>query len=489
MGGTYVTAEAGGGRGRGGRYPPLSALVISAIAAFSTVIVLAILHSAYDDALSRTRTLLGHNLEPTPWHMFPHAKGRPPARAAMLCAPSLACLPPLLQPQAPAANASSGAPRRQCPAYFAAIHRDLAPWRRAGAGQGVSRALLDAARQRASMRITITGGGRRLHVDLYYACVQSRALFTVWSLLQLMRRYPGRVPDVDLMFDCMDRPAINRTEHGNGDPAAPPPPPLFRYCTTRDHFDIPFPDWSFWGWPETNIEPWNREFKSIKLGAKATKWQDRVPTAYWKGNPDVASPLRVALLGCNDTNLWRAEIMRQNWEEEAKSGYSNSKLSSQCTHRYKIYAEGFAWSVSLKYILSCGSMALIIEPQYQDFFSRGLDPKVNYWPVSIVGMCESIRDAVDWGNANPAEAERVGKRGQRLMQELRMDAVYDYMLHLLTEYARLMDFRPAPPPTAQEVCEGSAVCLADGKQRLFLEESAAEPAVDEPCVLPPPPPE
>ncbi|KAL6594716.1 hypothetical protein ACP70R_048454 [Stipagrostis hirtigluma subsp. patula] len=502
MGG-YVTAEGAGGGGgggsrssRGGRYPPLAALVVSAIAAFSAVIVLAILHSAYDDALSRTRTLLGHNLEPTPWHLFPHAKGRPPPRAALRCAPSLACLPPLSQPRPAPANASSssssppGAPRRrrrrrQCPAYFAAIHRDLAPWRH----RGVTRALLDAARRRASMRITITGGGRRLHVDLYYACVQSRALITVWGLLQLMRRYPGRVPDVDLMFDCMDRPAINRTEHGNGDPAAPPPPPLFRYCTTRDHFDIPFPDWSFWGWPETNIEPWNRQFKSIKAGAKATKWKDRVPTAYWKGNPDVASPLRIALLACNDTNLWRAEIMRQNWDDEAKSGYQHSKLSTQCTHRYKIYAEGYAWSVSLKYILSCGSMALLIDPQYQDFFSRGLEPKVNYWPVSILGICESIRDAVEWGNANPGKAEKVGKRGQRLMQELRMDAVYDYMLHLLTEYARLMDFRPVPPATAQEACAGSVMCLADDKQRRFLEASAAEPAVDEPCVLPPPPPE
>jgi protein glucosyltransferase len=207
---------------------------------------------AYDDAVSRTRTLLGHNLEPTPWHPFPHAKGRPPARAAFRCAPSIACLPPLSRPPEPrTANAasSSSSPRgnnKQCPAYFAAIHRDLAPWR--GEGRGVTRALLDAARRRASMRVTITGGGRRLHVDLYYACVQSRALLTVWSLLQLMRRYPGRVPDVDVMFDCMDRPAVNRTEHGDGDPASPPPPPLFRYCTTRDHFDIPFPDWSFWGW-------------------------------------------------------------------------------------------------------------------------------------------------------------------------------------------------------------------------------------------------
>jgi protein glucosyltransferase len=47
----------------------------------------------------------------------------------------------------------------------------------------------------------------------------------------------------------------------------------------------------------------------------------------------VASPLRLALLACNDTALWRAEIMRQNWTDEAKAGYQHSKLSGQCTHR------------------------------------------------------------------------------------------------------------------------------------------------------------
>uniref|UniRef100_A0A452Y092 Glycosyl transferase CAP10 domain-containing protein n=1 Tax=Aegilops tauschii subsp. strangulata TaxID=200361 RepID=A0A452Y092_AEGTS len=153
--------------------------------------------------------------------------------------------------------------------------------------------------------------------------------------------------------------------------------------------------------------------------------------------------------------------------------------------RYKIYAEGFAWSVSLKYILSCGSMALLIDPLYQDFFSRGLEPRVNHWPVSTVGMCESIRDAVEWGNAHPEDAERVGKRGQRLMQELGMDTVYDYMLHLLTEYAALLDFRPGPPHSSQEVCAGSVLCLADDRQRRFLEASAAYPATAGPCSMPP----
>ncbi|URE21128.1 hypothetical protein MUK42_11134, partial [Musa troglodytarum] len=204
---------------------------------------------------------------------------------------------------------------------------------------------------------------------------------------------PRRGPRRRVMFDCMDRPSVNRSEYcpdnGGADGSHfPPPPPLFRYCTTRDHLDIPFPDWSFWGWPEINIKPWDEEFQNIKLGSQTMKWRKRARTAYWKGNPDVQSPVREAF--------------------------------------YKIYAEGYAWSVSLKYIVACGSLALIIEPRYEDFFSRGLVPKENYWPISPTDLCPSIKFA----------AEAIGKKGQAFMQELNLDQVYDYMYHLI-EYSKL----------------------------------------------------
>lgn len=99
---------------------------------------------------------------------------------------------------------------------------------------------LDESQKFAAFRVVIVEG--RLYVDMYYACVQSRAIFTIWGLVQLLRRFPGMVPDVDMMFDCMDKPSINRTENKDM------PLPLFRYCTTEANFDIPFPDWSFWGW-------------------------------------------------------------------------------------------------------------------------------------------------------------------------------------------------------------------------------------------------
>ncbi|KAG6515782.1 hypothetical protein ZIOFF_026212 [Zingiber officinale] len=439
---------------------------------------------AAEDMASNTKTVAGHNLDPTPWHPFPQIKERLRPLTVLRCV-VLSCpsSPPILP--APRPNPNSPPPR-SCPNFFRAIHRDLDPWR----STRISAALVAEAGKRAAMRVVILEG-RRLFVDLYYACVQSRALVTIWGLLQLLRRYPGMVPDVDLMFDCMDRPTLHRFEFrpSNGSPNAsslPIPPPLFRYCTTEDHFDIPFPDWSFWSWPEINIRSWNEEFQSIKRGSQNVKWNKKDKTAYWKGNPFVDSPIREALLSCNDSNKWGAQIMLQDWVEESKSGFQKSSLSSQCNYRYKIYAEGFAWSVSLKYILACGSIVLFIDPQYEDFFTRGLVPKENFWPVSPTELCQSIKLAVDWGNSNPSEAEAIGKKGQSFMEELEMDRVYDYMYHLLVEYSKLQDFKPVPPPSAQEVCADSILCLTDEKQRQFLETSYASPSTSMPCTLPPP---
>ena len=95
-----------------------------------------------------------------------------------------------------------------------------------------------ARRYAPKFRVTVVAG--RLYVARYGRCFQTRDVFTQWGILQLLRRYPGRVPDLDLMFDCEDRPVVGASDQ--------PPPPLFRYCGSEATLDIPFPDWSFWGW-------------------------------------------------------------------------------------------------------------------------------------------------------------------------------------------------------------------------------------------------
>ncbi|KAH9310921.1 hypothetical protein KI387_025956, partial [Taxus chinensis] len=227
--------------------------------------------------------------------------------------------------------------------------------------------------------------------------------------------YPGMVPDLDLMFNCNDRPVIHKDQYKHAQP-----PALFHYCGSKNTFDIPFPDWSFWGWAELQIPPWERLVHEIRNGSQRIKWEDRDPTAYWKGNPEV-SPTRKDLMNCHKTPNWNGKLYTQDWNKESKRGFKDSKLSNQCTHRYKIYVEGNAWSVSMKYILACNSPTLLITPEFHDFFIRGLVPQHHYWPIRSDKKCKAIKFAVNWGNNHTEEAMAIGKAGSDfILNELKM---------------------------------------------------------------------
>ncbi|EXC27339.1 hypothetical protein L484_001075 [Morus notabilis] len=343
-----------------------------------------------------------------------------------------------------------------CPDYFRWIYEDLRPW----AHTGISRDTVERAKPTADFRLVIVNG--KAYVETYRRSFQTRDVFTLWGILQLLQRYPGRVPDLDLMFNCGDLPLILSKAYRKAN--AKSPPPLFHYCANDNTLDIVFPDWSFWGWPEVNIKPWEPLLKELEEGNKKSKWVDRQPYAYWKGNPDVSRSRR-NLLKCNVSKKhdWNARLYTQDWIKESQEGYKQSNLASECIHRYKIYIEGVAWSVSEKYILACDSVTLLVKSHFYDFFTRSLVPLQHYWPIKDNDKCKSIKFAVDWGNSHKKKAKSIGKAGNRFIkEELKMEYVYDYMFHLLNEYAKLLQFKPTIPQNAVEFCSESMAFTAWG---------------------------
>ncbi|CAN4087762.1 unnamed protein product [Withania somnifera] len=341
------------------------------------------------------------------------------------------------------------------------------------------------AKSNAEFRLVIVNG--RAYVETYRKSFQTRDVLTLWGILQMLRRYPGKVPDLDLMFNCGDRTIIQTELYQR--PKAPAPPPLFRYCGSDSSLDIAFPDWSFWGWPEINIKPWETLSKELKKGNEKTKWTNREPYAYWKGNPYVAET-RKSLLKCNvsEKQDWGVRVYAQDWYREQREGFKQSDLASQCIHRYKIYVEGHSWSVSEKYILACDSVTLLVKPYYYDFYSRGLMPLRHYWPIKDNDKCRSIKHAVDWGNTHEQEAQAIGKSANDFIEEqLKMDNVYDYMFHLLNEYSKLLKYKPTVPEKAVELCSEAMACPAEGRIKKFMLESMVEDPSDAiPCNMPPP---
>ncbi|XP_022141173.1 protein O-glucosyltransferase 1-like [Momordica charantia] len=376
-----------------------------------------------------------------------------------------------------------GPPHATCPEYFRWIYEDLRPW----AGTRITKGMLEAAQKKAHFRLVIVKG--KAYVEVYEKAYQSRDNLTLWGVLQLLRRYPGKLPDLDLMFNCDDRPEIYRKDYSG--PQAPAPPPLFRYSGDDATLDIAFPDWSYWGWPEIRIKPWEEMLKDIKEGNKEMEWVKREPYAYWKGNPSV-SHKRTDLLKCNLTRKqdWNARLYRQDWIEEWKGGFKGSNLADQCVYRYKIYIEGKAWSASEKYIMACDSVTLIVRPHYYDFFSRSLIPMQHYWPISPNrnSICSSIKFAVDWGNSHHQKAMAIGEAASKFIQEeLNMDYVYDYMFHLLNEYSKLLTFKPTVPSNATELSlESMASAVRRSVRKWMMKSFVKSPAVSDPCAMKPP---
>ncbi|AEE34097.1 O-glucosyltransferase-like protein (DUF821) [Arabidopsis thaliana] len=379
---------------------------------------------------------------------------------------------------------------RSCPDYFKWIHEDLKPWRETG----ITKEMVERGKTTAHFRLVILNG--KVFVENYKKSIQTRDAFTLWGILQLLRKYPGKLPDVDLMFDCDDRPVIrsdgynilNRTVENA-------PPPLFRYCGDRWTVDIVFPDWSFWGWQEINIREWSKVLKEMEEGKKKKKFMERDAYAYWKGNPFVASPSREDLLTCNLSSLhdWNARIFIQDWISEGQRGFENSNVANQCTYRYKIYIEGYAWSVSEKYILACDSVTLMVKPYYYDFFSRTLQPLQHYWPIRDKDKCRSIKFAVDWLNNHTQKAQEIGREASEFMQrDLSMENVYDYMFHLLNEYSKLLKYKPQVPKNSVELCTEALVCPSEGEdvngvdKKFMIGSLVSRPHASGPCSLPPP---
>ncbi|KAL1192124.1 hypothetical protein V5N11_020844 [Cardamine amara subsp. amara] len=368
-----------------------------------------------------------------------------------------------------------------CPSYFRWIHEDLRPWKETG----ITRGMLEKARRTAHFRVVILDG--RVYVKKYRKSIQTRDVFTLWGIVQLLRWYPGRLPDLELMFDPDDRPTVRSKDfQGQQHPA---PPPLFRYCSDDASLDIVFPDWSFWGWAEVNIKPWAKSVLAIEEGNKMTQWKDRVAYAYWRGNPYVA-PTRRDLLRCNVSSQedWNTRLYIQDWDKESREGFKNSNLENQCTHRYKIYIEGWAWSVSEKYIMACDSMTLYVRPKFYDFYRRGMMPLQHYWPIRDNSKCTSLKFAVHWGNTHLDQARKIGEEGSRFIrEEVRMEYVYDYMFHLMNEYAKLLKFKPEIPWGATEITPDNMGCLATGRWRDFMAESMVMfPSEESPCEMPSP---
>ncbi|XP_071722065.1 uncharacterized protein, partial [Rutidosis leptorrhynchoides] len=203
-----------------------------------------------------------------------------------------------------------------CPLYFKWIYEDLNPW----SSTGITREMIERGKEYAHFRIVIVDG--KLYVEQFKRAYQTRDVFTIWGFVQLLKMYPGKLPDVELIFGCEDRPMIEKRSYRGRTGHHESPPPLFIYSGHKDACGVVFPDWSFWGWPEVHVSPWESMLSKIEKESSKVEWSERLPSAYWKGNTAVSRSRR-DLIKCNSTRgryHWNARVYQQDWVAEFREG-------------------------------------------------------------------------------------------------------------------------------------------------------------------------
>nr|TKW20183.1 LOW QUALITY PROTEIN: hypothetical protein SEVIR_4G069200v2 [Setaria viridis] len=331
---------------------------------------------------------------------------------------------PTAPPPSPTTPPPTSGPAPPCPDYFRYIHDDLRPWR----GAGITRASVERARRHANFRLVVVGG--RAYVEKYRRAHQTRDVFTQWGIpaaappLPRPRSRPGH-------HVRLRRPP---RVHAADFPAPAEAPPVFLYCNDASTLDIVFPGWSS---GDGRRRTSGRDAGGGEAGERARAVAGeagRQPYAYWKAKPHVYR-IRHELMRCNVSNdqEWNARLFTQDWKHAIRNGFK----------------EGNAWSVSEKYILACDSPVLFVATPFQDNLSRGLVAGKHYWPIN-------------------------------------RDHMY-YMLHLLTEYAKLLRYKPTVPKKVVEICSESIVCPTRGLHRECMMDSMESHFTGfSPCTLPPP---
>jgi hypothetical protein len=253
------------------------------------------------------------------------------------------------------------------------------------------------------------------------------------------------------------------------------PPPLFSSTVNRAHFDLAWPDFSFY-MPrkphKLRTPPWRQLHPQMLEQSARVRWEDKVPLAVHTGN--VGSPYRKRLakqaaISPNEilvNELFIGDHGRINATcaslgRQRLGGFHQHKcymtFEEQCSYKYLLNSASIGYANKFKYLLLCGSVVIYVRDgmRHKEFYEYGLLPGVHY--VSVADATQ-VPAMVRWLKKNDDYAKAVAMAGRARMAALDANAVADFMAELLTQYAKLQSFRPTPGSGSVKIaCEDDLI--------------------------------
>uniref|UniRef100_H3CYA4 Protein O-glucosyltransferase 1 n=1 Tax=Tetraodon nigroviridis TaxID=99883 RepID=H3CYA4_TETNG len=250
-------------------------------------------------------------------------------------------------------------------------------------------------------------------------------------ILQLI----GRLPDMEMVVNVRDYPQVPKWVDSLL--------PVFSFSKTADYQDIMYPAWTFWEGGPAGIPHFH-----VCCGRSADQWpwKQKETRGFFRGSRTSSERDPLVLLSREDPELVDAEYTKnQAWRSEKDTlGRPPAKeipLVDHCKYKYLFNFRGVAASFRFKHLFLCGSLVFHVGDEWLEFFYPQLKPWVHYIPVKQ--DLSDVRALLQFAKENDALAQEIATRGKEfILHHLRMEDVSCYWEKLLTEYSRLLTYKP-----------------------------------------------
>lgn len=326
---------------------------------------------------------------------------------------------------------------QNCSCYKKQLEADLKPWSKSGITQEVLKEALKLNNRLSHYQI--------INHKLYRnddSMFPSRNSGVEHFLLKLV----DQLPDTEFVLNTADWPQTTSWQ--------PNKLPIFSFSKVmKEHVDIMYPAWTFWEggpavWPiyPNGLGRWDEQMKIIPKAAKKWPWNNKETKAFFRGSrtSDERDPL--VLLSRKEPNLVNAEYTKnQAWKSDkdtlGAAPAEEIKLEDHCKYKYLFNFRGVAASFRFKHLFLCNSLVYHVGDEWLEFFYSELKPWVHYIPVRQ--DLRNVKELIEFAVENDSIAKEIAQRGRKFITEhLRMEDVQCYWKELITEYTKLLKFKP-----------------------------------------------
>jgi hypothetical protein len=202
--------------------------------------------------------------------------------------------------------------------------------------------------------------------------------------------------------------------------------PEYTMCYNKEYSHEHFcgPDWTFYWWPEININSFRETVELIKQNAALTPTVDAVG---WHGSISSApcdideSKTRPLLyqLGQEHPNLLQIFHTHEKW----------TPMQDLPKYKYLIDIGGNGYSGRLKYLFYCKRPVIIIDRPFVEFYYSLLIPYVHYIPVKR--DLSDLLEQIQWMKEHEDDCMKIAENGyQFALEEFTEDKLIDRVYYV-----------------------------------------------------------